>query len=133
LMNVGNFSEAAGVATLYDPQPVAPGWQGQVNPTLCPSPNTSYTNGYLQYQCRPSFTAEYGETGANVNTIPASRISLAGGIMMQNLLAISKTISTPTPGQLAGSMSQDYNATATIAYSRNASDTKITFIPNENT
>ena len=70
LMNGGNFSEAASVATLYDPQPVAPGWQGQVNPTLCPSPNTSYTNGYLQYQCRPSFTAEYGETGSNVNTIP---------------------------------------------------------------
>ena len=92
LMNGGNFSEAASVATLYDPQPVAPGWQGQVNPTLCPSPNTSYTNGYLQYQCRPSFTAEYGEAGSNVNTIPTSRISLAGGIMMNDLAAISKTI-----------------------------------------
>ena len=100
-MNAGNFSEAAGVHTLYDPQPVAPGWQGQVNPTLCPSPNTSYTNGYLQYQCRPRFTAEYGETGSNVNTIPASRVSLAGGIMMSDLLAISKMIGTPTSGQLA--------------------------------
>jgi Carboxypeptidase regulatory-like domain/TonB dependent receptor len=133
LMNAGNFSEAASVATLYDPQPQAPGWQGQVNPTLCPSPNTSYTNGYLQYQCRPSFTAEYGETGTNVNTIPASRVSLAGGIMMQDLLAISKTIPTPSSNLLTQSMANDYQGIATVAYSRNASDTKITFIPNENT
>jgi carboxypeptidase family protein len=133
LMNAGNFSEAASVATLYDPQPVAPGWQGQVNPTLCPSPNTSYTNGYLQYQCRPSFTAEYGETGSNVNTIPASRVSLAGGIMMQDLLAISKTISTPSATLLSSVMLNDYQASSTVAYNRNASDSKITYIPSENT
>jgi len=133
LMNSGNFSEAAGVATLYDPQPVAPGWQGQVNPTLCPSPNTSYTNGYLQYQCRPSFTNEYGETGTNVNTIPGSRVSLAGGIMMQDLAAISKTISAPSSQLLNSVMVNDYISTTTVAYSRNASDTKITFIPSENT
>jgi hypothetical protein len=142
LMNGGNFSEALNVVTstgapnpivLYDPQPVAPGWQGQVNPTLCPSPNTSYTNGYLQYQCRPSFTAEYGETGSNANTIPASRVSLAGGIMMTDLAAISKMIATPSVSLLSIVMGNDYQATTTIAYSRNASDTKITFIPNENT
>ncbi len=133
LMNGGNFSEAAPYATLYDPQPQAPGWQGQVNPTLCPSPNTSYTNGYLQYQCRPSFTAEYGETGSGVNTIPASRISLAGGIMMQDLLAISKTISTPSASLLNSVMLNDYQATSTVAYNRNASDSKITYIPSENT
>jgi hypothetical protein len=133
LMNSGNFSEAAGVATLYDPQPQATGWQGLVNPTLCPSPNTSYTNGYLQYQCRPTFTAEYGETGANVNTIPASRISLAGGIMMQDLLAISKTISAPSASLLSQVMLNDYQARTTVAYSRNASDSKITYIPSENT
>ncbi len=132
-MNQGNFSEAASVATLYDPQPQATGWEGTVNPTLCPSPDTSYTNGYLQYQCRPSFTAEYGETGANVNTIPASRISLAGGIMMQDLAAISKKIATPTPSQLSSVMLNDYQATSTVAYSRNASDSKITYIPSENT
>jgi hypothetical protein len=133
LMNGGNFSEAAGVATLYDPQPLAPGWQGQVNPTLCPSPNTSYTNGYLQYQCRPSFTAEYGETGSNVNTIPASRVSLAGGIMMTDLAAISKTIATPNSTLLGKVMLNDYQATSTVAYNRNASDSKITYIPSENT
>ena len=133
LMNGGNFSEAAPYATLYDPQPQAPGWQGQVNPTLCPNPNGSYTNGYLQYQCRPTFTAEYGETGANVNTIPASRVSLAGGIMMQDLLAISKTISTPNATLLSKVMLNDYQATSTVAYNRNASDSKITYIPSENT
>ncbi|MGB0080218.1 MAG: TonB-dependent receptor, partial [Terracidiphilus sp.] len=133
LMNGGNFSEAASVATLYDPQPVAPGWQGQVNPTLCPSPNTSYTNGYLQYQCRPSFTAEYAEAGSNVNTIPTSRISLAGGIMMNDLAAISKTIATPNSTLLGKVMLNDYQATSTVAYNRNASDSKITYIPSENT
>ncbi|MGB7267477.1 MAG: TonB-dependent receptor, partial [Terracidiphilus sp.] len=133
LMNSGNFSEAAGVATLYDPQPQAPGWQGKVNPVLCPNPNGSYTNGYLQYQCRPSFTAEYGETGAGVNTIPASRVSLAGGIMMQDLLAISKQISAPSASLLNQVMLNDYQATSTVAYSRNASDSKITYIPSENT
>ena len=40
-MNQGNFSEAASVATLYDPQPQAEGWEGTVNPALCPSPDTS--------------------------------------------------------------------------------------------
>ncbi len=133
LMNGGNFSEAASVATLYDPQPQATGWEGTVNPALCPSPDTSYTNGYLQYQCRPTFTAEYGETGANVNTIPASRISLAGGIMMQDLAAISKLVSTPSATLLSKVMLNDYQATSTVAYNRNASDSKITYIPNENT
>ena len=137
-MNGGNFSEAAPYATLYDPQPVAPGWQGKVNTTLCPNPNaaSSYTNGYLNYQCRPSFTAEYGETGAGVNTIPASRIALAAGIMMQDLAAISALVGTPAAGEPASYSSfwlNDYLGKATIAYSRNASDTKITYIPNENT
>ncbi len=81
----------------------------------------------------PSFTAEYGETGSNVNTIPASRISLAGGIMMQDLAAISKTIATPNSTLLSKVMLNDYQATSTVAYNRNASDTKITYIPSENT
>ena len=136
LMNSGNFSEAAPYATLYDPQPQAPGWQGTVNPALCPSPNTSYTNGYLNYQCRPSFTAEYGETGSNINTIPTSRIAYAAGIMMQDLAPISKLIGTSAAGEPAtysSVLANDYLARATIAYSRNASDTKINYIPNENT
>jgi hypothetical protein len=140
-MNQGNFSEALNVVSngapapviLYDPQPQAPGWEGQVNPALCPNPDNSYTNGYLQYQCRPSFTAEYGESGGTVNTIPGSRVSLAGGIMMQDLAAISKTISTPNVTLLSKIMQNDYQATSTVAYNRNASDSKITYIPSENT
>lgn len=141
-MNGGNFSEALNVVSstgaaapviLYDPQPQATGWEGHVNTTLCPSPDTSYTNGYLQYQCRPTFTDEYGETGAGVNTIPASRISLAGGIMMQDLAAISKTIAPPSVGTLSSVMLNDYQGRSTVAYSRNASDSKITYIPSENT
>jgi hypothetical protein len=141
LMNSGNFSETLNVmangapapVVLYDPQPQAPGWEGQVNPALCPNPDNSYTNGYLQYQCRPSFTAEYAESGSTVNTIPGSRISLAGGIMMQDLAAISSKISTPSATTLNRVMQNDYQATSTVAYSRNASDTKINFIPSENT
>jgi hypothetical protein len=134
LMNGGNFSEAAPYATLYDPQPQVPGWEGKVNPALCPSPDTSYTNGYLNYQCRPSFTAEYTEGGAG-NVIPASRIALASGIMMADLAPISQLVGTagqPTVNY-SGVMQNDYRATATVAYSRNASDSKITFIPSENT
>jgi hypothetical protein len=134
LQNGGNFSEAAPYATLYDPQPQVTGWEGKVNPTLCPSPDTSYTNGYLQYQCRPSFTAEYTEGGAG-NIIPASRIGSTPAIMMADLAPISSLVGTagqPTVNY-SGIMLNDYRATATAAYSRNASDTKITYIPNENT
>jgi hypothetical protein len=53
--------------------------------------------------------------------------------MMQDLAAISKTIATPSSGLLAQSMANDYQGIATVAYSRNASDTKITYIPSENT
>lgn len=146
LMNGGNFSEAqaseaalpANTANphqfdLYDPQPQVTGWQGQVNPTLCPNPNIPLVNGYVAWQCRPTFTAEYGETGANVNTIPASRVSLAGGIMMQDLAAISKTIATPSASLASNVMLNDYQGTSTVAYNRNASDSKITYIPSENT
>jgi len=135
LMNGGNFSEAAPYATLYDPLPQVAGWESKVNPTLCPNPDHSYTNGFLQYQCRPSFTSEYGETGSGVNTIPASRIALAPGIMMQDLAAISKLVGTSSEpaANYAQNLLNDYYAEETIAYSRNSSDSKITYIPNEST
>jgi hypothetical protein len=49
------------------------------------------------------------------------------------LLAISKTIATPSATLLSKVMLNDYQATSTVAYNRNASDSKITYIPNENT
>ena len=133
-MITGNLSEAASLTTIYDPQPTVSGWQGLVNPTLCPNPNaaSSYTNGYLNYACRPSFTAEYGETGNNVNTIPGSRISTAASTMIANLAPIAKTISA-TSANLNNSMANDYYGVGTFAYNRNTNDAKINYAPNENT
>ncbi len=90
-------------------------------------------NGYVAWQCRPSFTNEYSETGTNVNTIPTSRVSLAGGTMMKDLLAISNTIGTQNATSLSRVVLNDYQATSTVAYNRNALDSKITYIPSENT
>jgi len=149
LMNGGNFSEAQAAEAslpsntanlheyeLYDPSPQQPGWQSAVNPTLCPNPNIPLVNGFVAWQCRPSFTAEYAETGTGVNTIPTSRIGSTPAIMMADLAAISKLIGTPAAGEPANYVNvlqNDYLGRATVAYSRNASDSKITYIPNENT
>ncbi|HUD57629.1 MAG TPA: TonB-dependent receptor [Terracidiphilus sp.] len=131
----GNFSEAAPYATLYDPQPVVPAgqWMGTINSALCPT--LAYTNGYLNYSCRPSFTNEYGETGRNVNAIPASRIASAAATMIANLQPIAAQVGAA--GQPAASFSSvlanDIFGTGTLAYNRNTSDSKITYIPSEKT
>jgi len=136
-MTTGNFSEAAGVTNgiLYDPSPAVPAsqWIGTINPALCPT--LTYTSGYLNYSCRPSFTNEYGETGSNINTIPTSRIANAASIMMTNLSKIAALVGTsgePT-ASFSNQLANDIFGTGTFAYTRTASDTKITFIPNENT
>jgi hypothetical protein len=131
LMIGGNLSEAASVTTLYDPLPQVAGWQSLINTTLCPT--IAYTNGYLNYACRPSFTAEYGETGTNVNTIPASRLSSAASTMIANLSTIAASIGTPSTALINAKMANDYLGEATYAYNRTSNDTKITYIPNENT
>ena len=130
-MIAGNFSEAAPYTTLYDPQPNA-AWVAAFTPTTaCPA--LAYTNGYLNYQCRPSFTQEYGETGAGVNTIPAARLSSAAATMIANLAPIAKSIGTPSGALLSSNLANDYFGTATLAYNRNTNDVKITYVPNENT
>jgi hypothetical protein len=138
----GNFSEVptsitSGTKTydthIYDPLPQVPGWESLVNPAICPSPDTSYTAGYLNFPCRPSFTAEYGETGSNVNTIPASRLSSASKTMIANLSAIATSIGTPTSAQLNNQLANDYFGAATGAYNRTSNDAKITYVPSENT
>ncbi|MGP8187815.1 MAG: carboxypeptidase regulatory-like domain-containing protein [Terracidiphilus sp.] len=133
LMIGGNFSEAVSKTTLYDPLPQVAGWESLVNPTTCPSPDTSYTSGYLNYACRPSFTAEYGETGSTVNTIPTSRQSTAAQTMIANLNKIAATVGTPTSTMINNVMANDYYGVATYAYNRTSNDAKITYIPNENT
>jgi hypothetical protein len=133
----GNFSEVAtpatGNTTLYDPSPTVPSaqWIGTINAAGCPT--LLYTNGYLNYACRPSFTNEYGETGSSVNTIPASRIAHAASVMMTNLQPAAATVGTPSAVSLAGFLAQDWSGRGTFAYNRDASDTKITYVPNQNT
>jgi hypothetical protein len=131
----GNFSEAATYSPLYDPQPAVPAsaWIGTINPTLCPT--LSYTNGYLNYSCRPSFTNEYGETGDAVNTIPGSRIASAASTMIGNLSTIAAMVGTagqPT-ASYSSILANDIFGTGTLAYNRNTSDSKITYIPSEKT
>ena len=131
----GNFSEAASEATLYDPQPQMPAsqWIGTINPTQCPT--LAYTNGYLNYACRPSFTNEYGETGSSVNTLPPSRIASAAATMIANLQPIAANVGAA--GQPAASISSflanDIFGTGTLAYNRDTSDSKINYIPNDRT
>jgi hypothetical protein len=97
----GNFSEvASGLSKsntiLYDPLPAVPSsqWINTIDPTQCPT--LLYTNGYLNYACRPTFTNEYGETGSNINTIPASRFAHAASVMMANLQPAATTVGTPS-------------------------------------
>ena len=128
----GNFSEAASLATIYDPQPTA-AWVSAFTPTAnCPA--LVYTAGYLNYACRPSFTSEYGETGSGVNTIPTSRLmNPQATTMIANLASIAATIGTPTSTQLNNFMVNDYTGTATAASNKTSNDAKITYIPNDNT
>ena len=136
----GNFSEVAsgltaGNTVLYDPAPTVPSsqWIGTINTAQCPT--LLYTNGYLNYACRPSFTNEYGETGSSINTIPASRIAHAASVMMTNLQPIAAKVGAagePT-ASLSSILANDIFGTGTFGYNRNASDTKINYIPNEST
>ena len=129
----GNFSEAAPYATIYDPQPNAT-WISNFTPTAA-CPTLAYTEGYLNYACRPSFTSEYGETGTGVNTIPASRLPATSApmVMIANLASIAASIGTPTSTQLNNFMANDYTGSAPFVYARTSNDAKITYILNENT
>jgi len=127
----GNFSETTGVTTLYDPAPTVPSSQWFTPSAACPA--LTYTSGYLNYQCRPSFTQEYGETGAGVNTIPAARIAAASATMIANLAPIASVIGTPSAALISSGMANDYNGTGTFSYNRWTNDAKITYIPSENT
>ncbi|MGA3011536.1 MAG: carboxypeptidase regulatory-like domain-containing protein [Terracidiphilus sp.] len=152
-MILGNFSEVPTTITsgsktydshIYDPQPQVTGWESQVSPTLCPVVTPGFTGlgpddpgnstaGYVNFNCRPSFTAEYGETGNNVNTIPTGRQSTAAQTMIANLSTIAASIGTPTSTQLNNQFANDYFGAASGTYNRTSNDAKITYIPSENT
>jgi hypothetical protein len=115
----GDFSAVANLGTsaqgfsqstvLYDPQP------GGVGP-------------YLPVGSRPTFLSEYG-----CNCIPASRISTPAGKMLALLQPISAIIGNPTTSEYVAQLANLYNGTGTLAYNNNRSDSKITYIPTENT
>jgi len=130
-MAAGNFSEAAPYTTLYDPQPTA-AWVAAFTPTTA-CPTLTYTAGYLDYKCRPSFTQEYAETGNSVNTIPTSRIAFASSTMIANLAKYTQQVGTPSAATLSNKMANDYIGAATLAYNRTTNDAKITYVPSENT
>jgi hypothetical protein len=132
-MIAGNFAETAGlapgaIAILYDPQP------GGVP---VPSTNPCSINGYLSIgnipnttqPCRSvTFQSEYG-----TNAIPASRLSSAGAKMLALLQPISSQIGTPSAALLNGQLANDYNGNGTLAYNRNTSDSKVTYVPSDRT
>jgi hypothetical protein len=128
----GNFSEAAPYATIYDPQPTAAWVSSFTGTPACPT--LTYTAGYLNYACRPSFTSEYNETGNNVNTIPASRqMSPQSTTMIALLAPIAASIGTPSSTLLSGFMANDYTGSAPAVYARTSNDAKVTYIPNDST
>jgi len=130
-MTTGNFSEAAPYTTLYDPAPTVAASQWFTPSAACPA--LTYTNGFLNYKCRPSFTQEYGETGNSVNTIPASRIAAASAVMMTNLANYAKQVPIPTATMLSSGMANDYFGIATVASNRNTNDVKINYVPSDDT
>jgi hypothetical protein len=110
----GDFSEVAsgvGSATslLYDP----------INPA---------TGAWVPVGSRVTFQSEYG-----CNCIPASRQSAAATKMLALLTPIATAVGTPTGGQLSAQLANDYTGGTTFGYNRNAYDTKITYIPSDNT
>src|SRR5580704_2149494 len=88
-MSQGNFSglvNSSGVLqTLYDPATT-------IHNTACPVPNSTSTTNNLY--CRQTFTQEYNETGANVNSIPSSEISPVAKLYYK-LLAPPTTAADP--------------------------------------
>jgi hypothetical protein len=107
----GDFNAVTSTTILYDPQPFGVG-------------------PYLPVGSRPTFMSEYPATG---NAIPAGRQSQAAAKMLALLQPISQSIGTPSASALAGQLINDYNASGTLAYNRNTSDSKVTYNPSDAT
>jgi hypothetical protein len=133
----GDFAEVANLGNsptgfsysspIYDPQPLGVG------------PYISTPSA------RPTFMSEYADAsgtlcpaggcaaGTGFNGIPKSRLSPAGSTMVSYLGPIGTAIGTPSAALLDSRMANDYVGTGTLAYNRNTSDSKVTYIPTENT
>jgi hypothetical protein len=105
----GDFSAVTATTTLYDPQPMGVG-------------------PYVPVGSRPTFMSEY-----NCNCIPASRQSQAAATMLKLLQPISNSIGTQSAAALAGQLTNDYNGSGTLAYNRNTSDSKVTYVASDKT
>jgi len=106
--------------TLYDPQP------GGV-----PATGANQVNGYLTPGFRPTFMSEYGCNcipGPGAPVTSPNRQSTAAITMLALLKPISAQVTNPN---YAGFLANDYNGSGTLAYNRNTSDTKITYVPND--
>ena len=101
--------QQAADAILYDPQPLG-------------------TGPYVPLGSRPTFMSEY-----NCNCIPATRLSSAAVKMLALLQPISAKVGTPTSTQLGAQLANDYNGSGTLAYNRNTSDSKVTYLPSDRT
>jgi hypothetical protein len=114
----GDFTLASPYVTLYDPQP------GGV-----PQTGAGTANGYLLPSARTTtFMSEYG-----CNCIPAARQSSAASTMLALLQPIAGKLAAPSAASLSQGMANDFLATGTYAYNRNTSDSKIDYMPSENT
>ena len=103
----GDFSAvASGTGILYDPQPGG-------------------TGPYMPFGSRPSFLSEYG-----CNCIPASRQSFAAAKMLSLLQPISQTVTNPN---YTAQLANDFLGSGTLGYNRNTSDTRIDYVPSQNT
>ena len=135
-MITGDFSEVASLPNstqgfsqstiIYDPQPL----------TL-PAGCSATATGFQPVACRVPFMNEYanaaGAPGTGFNGIPATRLSYAGKTMLSYLSTISTAVGTPTAAQLEAKLANDYQGTGTLAYNRNTSDSKVTYMPTEST
>jgi hypothetical protein len=106
----GDFSAITAYTTLYDPQPHGVG-------------------PYVAVGSRPTFQSEYG-----CNCIPAARQSQAAAKMLQLLAPISSQVSAATAASLySAQLVNDYFGTGTLAYNRNTSDSKVTYVASDRT
>lgn len=114
---VQGLSAASAATVLYDPQP-----GGSVQT------GAGSRNGYLDPASRPTFLSEYG-----CNCIPASRISPQAAKMFSYLMPAAQTVGTPTAAQLNSQLTNNWFGSSNVAFNRNISDTKITFVPSDAT
>ena len=93
--------------------------------TILYDPQPGGTGPYLPFGSRPTFLSEYG-----CNCIPAVRQSTAAATMLSLLAPISSTITNPN---YSSQLANDFLGSGTLGYNRNTSDSRVDYVPNQNT